>query len=178
MKAMTKFKCILADPPWQFRDRGSRINPEYSGQYKTMTLRAIQELRGVLDRLASDNCHLWLCTPNALLLDGSALTIARYWGFVPKQILTWVKNRFGMGHWMRNQTEQIVLCTKGRLAPKNRNVPTFFKANVTRHSEKPMELYQHIECVSPGPYLDMFSRRAIDNWSSWGDQAPYETKIA
>lgn len=175
---MTKFKCILADPPWEFRDRGSRINPTYSGHYKTMPLRAIQDLRGVINSLTEENCHLWLCTPNAFLLDDSALTIARYWGFKPKQVLTWIKNRFGMGHWMRNQTEQIVLCVKGRLSPLNRNVPTFFKANVTRHSEKPIELYQHIERISPGPRLDMFARRAIKGWHSWGDQAPLSTRIA
>lgn len=173
---MTRYHCILADPPWSFRDKGSRIAPE-AGHYETMSLSAIIGLGDQVRTWAHEDCHLWLCAPNAFVIDGSASLVAEQWGFVPKQVLTWCKDRMGMGHWMRNSTEQILFCTRGRLPALTRNVWTHFVAPVGRHSEKPDELYRRIERLSPGPRLEMFARRAMDGWETWGDQAPAATLI-
>jgi N6-adenosine-specific RNA methylase IME4 len=39
------------------------------------------------------------------------------------------------------------------------------------HSQKPEAWLDHIEQVSPGPYLEMFARRARFGWDYWGDQS-------
>ncbi len=40
-----------------------------------------------------------------------------------------------------------------------------------RHSEKPAALYDMVEEVSPGPYLELFARRQRLGWDTWGDEA-------
>lgn len=166
-----KYKCILADPPWSFRDKGSRIAPD-AKHYQTADLAEIVSHAEIISHVANKNCHLWLCAPNAFVLDGSASMVARLWGFAPKQLLTWIKPGIGMGHWMRNSTEQVLFCVRGRLAPLTKNTRTDMSAASKRHSEKPDELYRHIESVSPGPRIDMYARRAIEGWDRWGNEAP------
>lgn len=173
----SRYRCIEADPAWAFRDQGSRIAPAHAGHYQVMTLNAIIALGDLVRDLAATNAHLWLCAPNALVIDGTAALVARAWGFRPVQLATWCKDRIGMGHWLRNSTEQVMLCVRGRLGPRCRNVPTHFTGRVTTHSTKPDELYEMIEAVSPGPRLEMFARRQRRGWASWGDQAPDETRI-
>ena len=172
-----RFRCILSDPPWAFRDQGSRIAPAKAGHYEVMSLSAIIGLGDGVIGLSEKNAHLWLCAPNSFVLDGTAELVAKMWGFRPVQQLTWCKNRIGMGHWMRNSTEQILLCIRGRLAPMVRNLPTHLSGVATQHSAKPDELYEHIEKISPGPRLEMFARREREGWSSWGNEAPASTRI-
>jgi N6-adenosine-specific RNA methylase IME4 len=40
-----------------------------------------------------------------------------------------------------------------------------------KHSQKPEAWLDHIETVSPGPYLELFARRARFGWDYWGDES-------
>ena len=44
-------------------------------------------------------------------------------------------------------------------------------AHRREHSRKPDEIYDRIERLVPGPYLELFARQHRDSWDSWGDQA-------
>ena len=167
------YACVLSDPPWRFDDRGSRIAPDHKGKhYETMSLSSIIGLGDWVRERAAKNCHLWLWAPNSFVIDGSAALVVRMWGFQPKQLATWVKDKIGMGHWMRNATEQLLFGVRGRLSPLARNVRNYCEGKVTRHSAKPDESYELIEAISPGPRLEMFARRQRKGWHAWGDQAP------
>lgn len=174
---MDKFRCVLADPPWKFNDRGSRIAPDYSRHYDVMDLSEIIGLAPMIKKLVDKNAHLWLWAPSTFVISGDAQLVAKMWGFPPKQIATWCKNKIGMGHWMRNTTEQLLLCVKGRLGPLAKNVPTHFTGKIERHSKKPPESYELIEAISPGPRLELFARYSREGWYSWGDEAPEENCI-
>lgn len=39
-----------------------------------------------------------------------------------------------------------------------------------KHSRKPDEAFDVFESVSPGPRLELFSRRPRDGWSVWGEE--------
>lgn len=167
------YPCLLADPPWRFDDRGSRIAPDHKGKhYPTMSLAAIIGLGDFVRAHVARNAHLWLWAPNSFVLDGSAQLVARQWGFKPKQLATWIKCQMGMGHWMRNATEQLIFCTRGQLPPRARNVVNWITAKRGRHSAKPAESYRLIERISPGPRLEMFARIQREGWDVWGNQAP------
>ncbi len=88
-------KCLIADPPWSFRDKGSRAAPDWrkrkGGGYETMTLEEIAALP--VREIAAPVAHLYLWTTDAHLLDGSALRVVEAWGFTPKLTLDWVKLR-------------------------------------------------------------------------------------
>lgn len=48
---------------------------------------------------------------------------------------------------------------------------TWYQAPRGRHSEKPDVFMDLIEQMSPGPYLELFSRRARLGWSTWGNES-------
>ena len=134
------FATILVDPPW----------PLQSGEkhYRTMSLARIKALP--VGRLAARDAHLWLWTTNALL--PKAYEVAEAWGFTVRSPLTWVKFRLGLGgrYQLRNATEQLLFCTRGKAPLGSRSQPTWFNAPVTEHSRKPAEQFAIIERVSPG----------------------------
>lgn len=164
------FATILVDPPW----------PAQSGEkhYRTMSLARITALP--VGALAARDAHLWLWTTNALL--PRAYEVAEAWGFTVRSPLTWVKFRLGLGgrYQLRNATEQLLFCTRGRAPLGSRSQPTWFNAPVTEHSRKPAEQFAIIERVSPGPYLELFARRRPESnrpWAVWGDQVDSDIRI-
>lgn len=164
------FATILVDPPW----------PLQSGEkhYRTMSLARITALP--VGHLAARDAHLWLWTTNALL--PKAYEVAEAWGFTVRSPLTWVKFRLGLGgrYQLRNATEQLLFCTRGKAPLGSRSQPTWFNAPVTEHSRKPAEQFAIIERVSPGPYLELFARRRPESnqpWAVWGDQVDSDIRI-
>ena len=164
------FATILVDPPW----------PLQSGEkhYRTMSLARIKALP--VGALAARDAHLWLWTTNALL--PTAYEVAEAWGFTVRSPLTWVKFRLGLGgrYQLRNATEQLLFCTRGKAPLGSRSQPTWFNAPVTEHSRKPAEQFAIIERVSPGPYLELFARRRPESnqpWAVWGDQVASDIRI-
>ncbi|OLO72059.1 cytosine methyltransferase [Actinomyces oris] len=164
------FATILVDPPW----------PLQGGEkhYRTMSLARIKALP--VGALAARDAHLWLWTTNALL--PKAYEVAEAWGFTVRSPLTWVKFRLGLGgrYQLRNATEQLLFCTRGRAPLGSRSQPTWFNAPVTEHSRKPAEQFAIIERVSPGPYLELFARRRPESnqpWAVWGDQVDSDIRI-
>ena len=164
------FPTILVDPPW----------PLQSGEkhYRTMSLARIKALP--VGQLAARDAHLWLWTTNALL--PKAYEVAEAWGFTVRSPLTWVKFRLGLGgrYQLRNATEQLLFCTRGKAPLGSRSQPTWFNAPVTEHSRKPAEQFAIIERVSPGPYLELFARRRPESnrpWAVWGDQVDSDIRI-
>ena len=164
------FATILVDPPW----------PLQSGEkhYRTMSLARITALP--VGQLAARDAHLWLWTTNALL--PRAYEVAEAWGFTVRSPLTWVKFRLGLGgrYQLRNATEQLLFCTRGKAPLGSRSQPTWFNAPVQEHSRKPAEQFAIIERVSPGPYLELFARRRPESnqpWAVWGDQVASDIRI-
>lgn len=168
--ATQRFCTILADPPW----------PGQSGErhYATMSLDRIADIP--VSALATPNAHLWLWTTNALLVD--AYVVAAAWGFTVRSPLTWVKFRLGLSsqYQLRNATEQLLFCTRGKAPVRYRSQPTWFNAPVQEHSRKPAEQFAIIERISPGPYLELFARRRPESnadWSIWGNEVESDIAI-
>jgi hypothetical protein len=117
------FRVVVADPTWQY---GRADDPTHQGTcpYPTMPLEAIQKLP--VGPLACDDSILWLWTTNAHLRQ--AFDVAAAWGFETKTVLTWVKDRFGTGNWLRGQTEHCLLAVRGRLTVTLTNHSTVLEA--------------------------------------------------
>ena len=157
------YRTILADPPWAIMQTGSRGASQH---YPVMDVDAIAAL-GV-DRLCAADCHLWLWVTNASLHAGKHVMEA--WGFTYRSCLTWIKPRFGLGNYLRNQTEHLLLGTRGKAPVRFHGQGTWFYAPVQEHSHKPEEQYAIIEWCSPGPYLELFARRRRPSWDVWGNE--------
>jgi N6-adenosine-specific RNA methylase IME4 len=158
------FRTIVADPPWAFdgNDRGDGLAADH---YRTLPTEEIAGLP-VVTRAAPDS-HLYLWAPVTKIPD--ALRVCEAWGFRYVSLLTWVKPGLGLGQYWRISTEHVVFGVRGRLAtrPNHRN---WFEAKRSRHSAKPPVFHDLVSSASPGPYLELFGRRARDGWTVWGDE--------
>lgn len=143
--------------------------------YQTMTLAEIAALP-VAD-LAEDGAHLYLWTTNRFLED--AYAVARDWGFRPAQLLTWCKPPMGVGFGgaFTTTTEFCIFARRGTLAHLARQDSSWwrwsrpYENGAIAHSAKPDAFIDLVEQVSPGPYLEMFARRARFGWDYWGDES-------
>ena len=104
------FRTILADPPWRFNNRTGRVAPEYRRRHRYQSLPFDEIVRLPVNGLSSEQGHLYLWVPNALLREG--LEVMEHWGFEYKTNLVWHKVRKdggpdgrGVGFYFRNVTE-------------------------------------------------------------------------
>jgi N6-adenosine-specific RNA methylase IME4 len=183
-----KYRTIVADPPWpihwtgggatRINGRGERhVNHKFKADlpYETMSIEGIAALP-VAD-LADVDAHLFLWVPDRFLVAGDAATVARAWGFEPGRLLIWAKTGFGLGKFPRPQHEAMVVCRRGNLPFSIDNagsVQTWkfpYENGARAHSRKPDGALDLIEQASPGPYLELFARRARFGWDYWGDQS-------
>jgi N6-adenosine-specific RNA methylase IME4 len=123
-------------------------------------------------KLAADNSVLWLWTTNAFLRDSFGLCQA--WGFQYRTLLTWAKNRIGLGDWLRGQTEHCLFASRGQPVVTLHNESTLLRANVREHSQKPDEFFELVERLCPAPNMgrvELFARQARKGWRAWGAPA-------
>jgi N6-adenosine-specific RNA methylase IME4 len=133
----------------------------------------------VASRMHEDSIILMWVT-NFVLLHGVHIPILKSWGeFEPKALITWPKEKWGMGNWVRSQTEHVVLAVRGKPVVESSNLstllrPPFHLVRKNAHSAKPREFYDFVEKLCPAPrYADLFSRyQHNDKWDCHGDQAP------
>jgi N6-adenosine-specific RNA methylase IME4 len=168
-----QFKTILADPPWDIQQKGAL---GASSHYKLMTLDEIKKMP--VGDLAATDAHCWLWVTNATLRAG--YDVMESWGFTPRSPLTWIKPRIGLGQYLRNATEHLILGTRGNAPVKFRAQATWMFAPLQEHSHKPEEQYAVIERISDRPYLELFARRRPPSgadWSVWGNEIDADIAI-
>jgi N6-adenosine-specific RNA methylase IME4 len=163
------YRVIVVDPPWHYEKRhedpSHRLLP-----FPSMT---IDDLRATkISDIAHADCVLWFWVTNAHMRE--AFEVLAAWGFEPKTILTWAKDRMGTGDWLRGQTEHCIMAVRGKPVVTLSNQTTLLHAPVRAHSQKPVEFYNLVESLCPSPrYADLFSRyRHNEKWDCHGDEAP------
>jgi N6-adenosine-specific RNA methylase IME4 len=162
------YRVITADPPWPYEKRDEDPSHRAVLPYPTMSIAQITALR--IADIAHENCVLWLWTTNAHMRE--SFCILDNWGFEQKTILTWVKDRFGHGDWLRGQTEHALMATRGQPTVQLTNESTVLFAPVRAHSQKPDEFYALVERLCPASrYAELFSRHTRPNWDGHGDEA-------
>lgn len=161
--APRKFRTIMADPPW---DIGQKSRWGAISHYDVMTVDRIKQMP--IADLAEDNAHLYLWVTNGAIREG--IDVVSDWGFTCRSILTWIKPRYGLGTYLRQQTEHLLLGTRGKAPVKFHGQGTWMYAPLQDHSHKPEEQYAVIERLSDGPYLELFARRRQPGWHAWGNE--------
>ncbi len=159
------FRVIVSDPPWAYEKRAGDATHRIDLPYPSMTTPEIAAL-DVQSLAHPDGCILWLWTTNAFMRDAYKLLDA--WGFQEKTILTWVKDRMGMGDWLRGQTEHCILAVRGKPTVVLTNQTTALHGPMREHSRKPDEFYALVESICPGSKVEMFCRTPRAGWAKWG----------
>ncbi len=170
-KKPTKYKTILADPPWDIQQKGKSRGA--IKHYNLMTLYRIKAMP--IADLVEENSHCWLWVTNATLEAG--FDVLRAWGFTPRSIYTWVKPRLGLGVYLRNCTEHLLLGTRGKAPIQFKGQMNWGFMPLQDHSHKPEEVYDIIERCSEGNYLELFARRPRHGWDIWGNEVASDVKI-
>lgn len=159
-----RFRCIYADPPWRYTNGGTRAAARR--HYRTMPIDEIAAMP--VSELAADRCHLHLWTTTSHL--PVALEVMRAWGFEYKSQLIWCKSgRPGFGNFWRITHELLLLGVRGGLPFQDHGLRSWFVAERGSHSQKPWYVRNMIERASPGPFLELFGREAIEGWTVYGD---------
>jgi N6-adenosine-specific RNA methylase IME4 len=163
-----RYRTIVVDPPWNYHDKLGDGPRGAASHYDCASFDDIAAIP--VGTWAERDAHLYLWVTNAFMEEGHEL--ARLWGFEKRTILTWVKPYIGMGHWFRNSTEHVLFCVRGRLGPQRRDLPTHFNGRNAgrKHSQKPDAFYDLVEAMSPGPYIDVFSRTHRMGWAVFGNE--------
>jgi N6-adenosine-specific RNA methylase IME4 len=184
------YRAILADPPWRFYNWSRRpwwarsdanTSRAVERHYETSSTEALCELP-VRD-LAADDCalFLWMVWPS--LPD--AIRVIEAWGFTYKTAaFVWTKahagqlelfrdditDQMGLGYWTRANSEACLLATRGNPQRLDKGVRQAIIEPRREHSRKPSLVYQRIERLVGGPYLELFARSRRIGWDSWGDE--------
>lgn len=157
------YRTIVADPPWRFASASTKAHA--GRHYATLPLDDIAALP--VEALAADSAHLWLWAVNGMLEE--AYRVVRAWGFKPLTLVTWCKPQPGIGHYLRNNTEHAILAARGLpMVPADKPLSTWYVWKRGAHSAKPAAFGDLVEAVSPGPYVELFSRTPRLGWDSWG----------
>ena len=165
------YRAILVDPPWSFKvwsKKGKGKSPEK--HYPTMTF---DEL-AALSIPAADDCAMFMWSIDTHIPE--ALRLIDAWGFTYKTVaFTWMKTTkdgqpdFGMGYWTRKSSELCLLATQGKPDRLSQSVRQGVLEPRREHSRKPDCVYDRIEKLVSGPYLEMFSRTDREGWDAIGN---------
>lgn len=179
---MSRFRAILADPPWSFEtwQQPYAVAARAEMPYIPMTLDRIKALP--VSSVAEKNCILFMWATWPKLAE--AVPVVDAWGFTYRTGLPWVKMtraaapRVGLGYRVRSSSEVLLIGIRGNVPVpeevKGGNGVIFEEPDalfcpIGRHSAKPDEQYARIE-LYPGPYLELFARRRRSGWVSIGNE--------
>lgn len=161
------FDLILADPPWRY-EHCEADNREIENQYPTM---ALGEIKDHKPETAAKDCilFLWATAPK---LD-EALQVMLAWGFNYRSCAVWDKQKIGMGYWFRIQHELLLVGIQGKPActPECERVSSIFSEPRTKHSVKPICVYEWIERAFPeAKKLERYQRKPRPGWAGEGNE--------
>jgi N6-adenosine-specific RNA methylase IME4 len=178
-----RYGVIHADPPWLFKNYSAKGTGRNAvSHYDCLSFEELRRLP--IGDVAAKDCALFLWAVDPLL--PKAFELLNAWGFEFKTVgFYWAKtNRTadqralrpsdfftGLGYWTRANVEQCLLGTRGKPPRQAKDVRRLIIEPRREHSRKPEQVYDRIERLAKGPYLDLFARESRSGWDAWGDQA-------
>lgn len=189
------YTCIVADPPWEPRDKLPGKTRGAVRQYEVMNTAALCGLADVgacgglriMREAVADDAILFLWRLASMQQD--ALDVAFHWGFRVTSEIVWnklTKNGkvwFGMGRTVRAAHETCLVCVRGRSSRviRNNGVRSTFEAPVVVddearyiHSGKPPEFFTQVvePLVGDVRRIELFARTRRPGWDAIGNQLP------
>jgi N6-adenosine-specific RNA methylase IME4 len=174
--AGTQAGAIMADPGIAFRAysaRGEGRSPQR--HYRCSPLDELTQLP--VAEIAATDCFLFLWVP--LRSVDLVKPLMQAWGFAfSGSAFTWAKqNKSGIGWFMgngygtRKGTEICWLGRRGIPQRKSKGVRELIVAPIREHSRKPDEVYQRVEALCAGPYVELFARQQWPGWICVGNES-------
>lgn len=163
-----EYDVIVIDPPWPMQKIDRDVRPNQSEfDYPTMS----EQQLAAMSMPSAKDCHMWLWTTHRFL--PMAMRLLDAWAF--KYVCTFVWHKPGgfqpiglpqynceFAIYARRGTPQFI---------DTKAFPVCFDAPRGKHSEKPEQFYEVVRRVTAGRRIDIFNRRQIDGFETWGKEA-------
>lgn len=187
---ITKYRTILADPPWRYDDPKAN-DPSLGGiTYPTLSLAELKSLP--VGSIAASDSALFMWATMPMLAE--ALELITAWGFTYRTCaFVWLKqNRCsddrqpmlfypgdkaalsvysGLGHWTNGNAELCLFAKRGTPKRQDKSVKQIVIAPVSRHSAKPPEVRERIvRMMGDGPRIELFARERAEGWDVFGNE--------
>ena len=162
------YDVVVIDPPWEMKKIERDVAPsQVEFDYPTMNEFELSNL----EIPCADDCHVWLWTTHKHM--PMAFNLLNYWNLNYICTFVWHKpggfQPFGLPQY---NCEFALYARKGSPTFFDlKDFNTCFSGKRNGHSTKPDEFYAIVKRVTAGRRLDMFSRRSIDGFDGWGNEA-------
>jgi len=162
---------IYADPPWNYSNTG--FDQSAKQQYQTIPIVQLCQpeiwLKMPIKKIIKPRSVLFLWVTYPFAKEG--FEICEAWGFKYKAQMVWVKNTTtGMGWFVTPKHELLYIAVKGQGLHPAIKPESVFYYETSGHSRKPRQVYEMIESMYTGPYVELFAREKREGWESWGNE--------
>ena len=176
-----KYQIIYADPPWEYKQSGSKKNSRGMAKQHYQTMRTEDICALPIENIATDNAVLfiWAAFPNI----AEAIKVIETWGFTYKTAaFVWVKTNkkseslfWGMGVYTRANAEVCLLGigkkVKAKELVKSHAVHQIVQSRIEQHSKKPDIVRNRItDLAGDLPRIELFARQETEGWDCWGNE--------
>ncbi|MDJ1632693.1 MT-A70 family methyltransferase [Rhizobium rhizogenes] len=176
------FAVGYCDVPWQQEAWSDETGQDKGLRYPSMSVDELMALcAGERSPFTRDAVLYFWATTNRL---HHAMKIIEAWGFDYVSAITWDKVNIGMGRWVRDRTEHLLICKRGNFPGIDlytAKPESLYSEAKTEHSRKPVWFAEEIERLYPDMRkLELFQRRESlrtgdirlnGKWEFWGNQA-------
>jgi MT-A70 len=100
------------DIPWAYEPDDEDARERGVLPYPTLSIAQASALD--VGSIMHEDSILWMWVTNFILARGLHLSVLDAWGFEPKTVVTWPKDRVGRGHWVKGQSEHLVMAVRGK----------------------------------------------------------------
>jgi N6-adenosine-specific RNA methylase IME4 len=167
-----RYSVIYADPP--ATDDFGHTKKDVEHHYPTMSWDDIKALS--VDEIATEDAALYLWASPHMV--HKMLEVMARWGFEYRTHMIWDKERLGLGAWVRNQHEVLLIGRKGKFPPppEDKRVGSVIAWEAGEHSAKPEIFAEMIELWYPTlTKVELFRRGPPrPGWEAWGFEALVE----
>ena len=175
------YQIIYADPPWEYRQSGSKTNGRGMAKQHYRTMRTEDICALPIRNIATDNAiiFMWATFPNIT----ETIKVMESWGFIYKTAaFVWIKHNkksdsffWGMGAYTRANAEVCLLGisknTKAKNIVKSHAVHQIVQSRIEQHSKKPDIVRDRIlDLVGDLPRIELFARQETEGWDCWGNE--------
>lgn len=143
-----KFDYVIADPPWKFGDKPPKLDDQLNYSLWDKNDSCLEYLFN-----SSKAKHYFIWIPTSLISEFMGV-VNRHDELVYKTMLTWVKLtatgkiHYGLGHTLRNATEQLIFLTAKGEKPLRIHERNIYHAKTRPKTGKPRELeYKIVESL-------------------------------
>ena len=183
-----QYRVIYIDPPWAYANWSDKKNGAARAHYDCMSVADMCKLP-IGDLADPVGCGLIMWITGPAFAEARQIPLLDAWGFKPVTTLfVWrkltknFKPLCGLGFHTRHGYEYAILARRGKFSRRKEatkvmqeiDCVTVEKPVERPHSKKPIVVYDRIEELYEGPYVEIFARNRRVGWDSWGNQLPKE----